>query len=138
MVEYHLKHPVLRCGVGGIGNCRVRMPVGTATCAKFHPMQPDKNESSRHHAASDRRTGQTNKKELVARRRTAIGSVLDPIRVHLPMLMLHAVLAEIKRLQNEGISCFRRMVDALSLPPLCLPGQVQSPLELLVTLICCG
>lgn len=94
----------------------------------------NESERSLRHAALDRHTGQTNKTARGARRRTIITSVLDSLRVHLPMLTLQSVLAEIERWQHAGTSCFRRLVEALNLPPLDLPDQVSSPLELLVPL----
>ena len=92
------------------------------------------NESERtlRHPAQDRDTGQTNKTVSGARRRTVIASVLDSLRVHLPKLTLHTVLAEINGWCRTGVSCFRRMVDSLKLPPLTLPDKIQSPLDLLV------
>ncbi len=82
--------------------------------------------------AQDRHTGQTNKTARGCRRRTIITSVLDSLRVHLPKLTLHTVLAEIESWYRSGISCFRRMVNTLKLPPPQLPPNVHSPLELLV------
>lgn len=92
------------------------------------------NESERtlRHPSQDRATGQTNKTRCGARRRTVISSVLDSLRVHLPQLTLQTVLAEIERWRQEGISCFRRMVDSLNLPPPNLPENIRSPLDLLV------
>ena len=84
--------------------------------------------------AQDRATGQTNKTERGARRRTIITSVLDSLRLRLPELTLMAVQAELNLWQQTGISCFRRQVQKLKLPPLDLPDQIQSPLELLVPL----
>lgn len=84
--------------------------------------------------AQDRVTGQTNKTERGARRRTVITSVLDSLRAHLPKLTLKTVLTELARWQEEGISCFRRLVKKLKLPPLILHEKIVSPLELLVPL----
>jgi hypothetical protein len=91
------------------------------------------NESERtlRHASQDRDTGQTNKTAKGARRRTVIASVLDSLRVHIPKLTLQTVVNEINRWYREGVSCFRRMVNSLHLPPP-LPDTVLSPLELLV------
>ncbi len=94
----------------------------------------NESERSLRQAAQDRRTGQTSKTEHGARRRTVIASVLDSLRVHLPKLTLQAVQREIDRWRQDGISCFRRMVDSLKLPPLRLPEHVRSPLDLLVPL----
>lgn len=92
----------------------------------------NESERSLRNPALDRRTGQTNKTEAGARRRTVISSVLDSLRVHLPTLTLQTVLAEIERWRQQGVSCFRRMVISLKLPPLSLPENIRSPLELLV------
>jgi hypothetical protein len=92
----------------------------------------NESERSLRHAALDRRTGQTNKTDTGARRRTVISSVLDSLRLHLPTLTLQAVLAEIDRWRNESVSCFRRMVDSLQLPPLTLPDKIKSFVDLLV------
>lgn len=92
------------------------------------------NESERtlRQASQDRDTGQTNKTWRGARRRTVISSVLDSLRLHLPKLTLRTVWMETERWRQHGISCFRRMVQALNLPPLTLPEMINSPLELLV------
>lgn len=84
--------------------------------------------------AQDRATGQTNKTERGARRRTVITSVLDSLRAHVPKLTLKTALEELNRWQQTGISCFRRLVNKLKLPALNLPDKIQSPLELLVPL----
>lgn len=84
--------------------------------------------------AQDRLTGQTNKTERGARRRTVITSVLDSLQLHVPKLTLKTAQEELARWQQTGLSCFRRLVKQLKLPPLSLPGTIQSPLELLVPL----
>ena len=101
----------------------------------IHPQADGTNNESERtlrHPALDRATGQTNKTVSGARRRTVIASVLESLRVHLPQLTLQAVLAEINRWCRTGVSCFRRMVNALDLPPLILPDKIKSPLDLLV------
>ena len=85
-------------------------------------------------AAQDRVTGQTNKTERGARRRTVITSVLDSLRAHVPRLTLKTVLKELDRWQETGISCFRQLVKKLKLPALSLPEKIVSPLQLLVPL----
>lgn len=84
--------------------------------------------------AQDRATGQTNKTERGARRRTVITSVLDSLRAYVPKLTLKTALEELNRWHQTGISCFRRLVNTLKLPALNLPDKIQSPLELLVPL----
>ena len=83
--------------------------------------------------AQDRLTGQTNKTERGARRRTVITSVLDSLRLHLPKLTLKTAQEELARWQQTGISCFRQLVKRLN-----LPEKIQSPLELLVPLTSTG
>lgn len=85
-------------------------------------------------AAQDRVTGQTNKTERGAQRRTVITSVLDSLRAHVPKLTLKTALEELHRWQQTGISCFRRLVKKLKLKPADLPNDVLSPLQLLVPL----
>jgi len=94
----------------------------------------NESERSLRQAAQDRRTGQTSKTAHGARRRTVITSVLDSLRVYLPKLTLQTVQTELHRWRQDGISCFRRTVDSLKLPPLRLPETVRSPLDLLVPL----
>ena len=95
----------------------------------------NESERSLRNPAQDRSTGQTNKTEQGARRRTIVTSVLDSLQLYLPKLTLQTVLNEIDRWRQEGISCFRRVVVSLKLPPLRLPEHVQSPLELLVPIL---
>ena len=64
---------------------------------------------------------------------TVITSVLDSLRWQLPKLTLKAAQEELQRWQQDGISCFRRLVKSLQLPALSLSEKIQSPLELLVT-----
>ena len=60
--------------------------------------------------------------------------MFDSLQVHLPKLTLRIVLDELERWRQQGVSCFRRMVESLNLPPLSLPGEIKSPLDLLVPL----
>lgn len=92
------------------------------------------NESERElrDPAQDRATGQTNKTASGARRRTVITSVLNSLQLYISQFTLQTVLTELTRWQQQGISCFRRVVESLKLPPLKLPEKIQSPLELLV------
>lgn len=94
----------------------------------------NESERSLRNAAQDRRTGRTSKTEQGARRRTVITSVLDSLKLYVPVLTLHTVLNEVTRWRKEGIRCFRRAVESLALPPLSLPEPAQSPLDLLVPL----
>ncbi len=61
----------------------------------IHPEADGTNNISErqlHGPAQDRVTGQTNKTERGARRRTVITSVLDSLRAHVPKLTLKTVL----------------------------------------------
>jgi len=60
--------------------------------------------------------------------------VLDSLRARVPKLTLKTAQEELNRWQQTGISCFRRLVKKLKLPPLDLPDQIHSPLQLLVPL----
>jgi hypothetical protein len=107
------------------------------TYAIYPEVAGTNNESERElrDPAQDRATGQTNKTGHGARRRTVITSVLNSLQLYIPQFTLQTVLAELSRWQQVGISCFRRVVDSLNLPPLKLPENVQSPLELLVPIL---
>lgn len=106
------------------------------TYAIYPEVEGTNNESERtlRNPARARDTGQTNKTERGARRRTVTTSVLDSLRLYLPKLNLQAVLKEMRRWQEDGMSCFRRMADSLTIPPRSLPENVRSRLELLVPL----
>jgi hypothetical protein len=107
----------------------------------IHPEADGTNNASERQlrdSAQHRLTGQTNKTERGARRRTVITSVLDSLRVHLPKLTLKTAQEELDRWQRMGISCFRRLVKKLRLPAISLPEKIASPLELLVPLINTG
>ena len=104
------------------------------TYAIYPEVAGTNNESERElrDPAQDRETGQTNKTPNGGRRRTVITSVLNSLQLYLSQFTLQTVLTELAHWQQAGISCFRRVVDSLKLPPLTLPEQVQSPLDLLV------
>ncbi len=104
------------------------------TYAIYPEVAGTNNESERElrDPAQDRDTGQTNKTVPGCRRRTVITSVLNSLQLYMTQFTLQTVLTELTRWQQVGISCFRRVADSLKLPPLTLPEQVQSPLELLI------
>jgi transposase len=64
-----------------------------------------------------RKTGRTNKTLVGARRQTIVTSVLESLRLYLPAFTLSGVLAEIRRWTQTGRSCFRELLDALTIPP---------------------
>jgi hypothetical protein len=94
----------------------------------------NESERSLRPASQGRHTGQTNKTLHGGRRRTVTRSVFDSLRLYLPKLTLQAVQAEIERWRQDGASCFRRLIEPLKLPPLKLPENISSPLDLLMPL----
>lgn len=67
--------------------------------------------------AAARKTGRTNKTLRGGRRQTAIVSVLESLRTHLPTFSLSSVIEEIKSWWEAGESCFARMLTELQIPP---------------------
>ena len=94
------------------------------------------NESERtlRHPAQDRDTGQTNKTRRGCRRRTVITSVSGFSASPSAATDASNRAGGNQRWRQHGVSCFRRMVNSLHLPPLTLPGAIKSPLDLLVPL----
>jgi transposase len=66
--------------------------------------------------AQARVTGRTNKTFWGARRQTILTSVLDSLRLYLSTFTLSSVLTEVKRWEDEGRSCFAKLLDKLKLP----------------------
>ena len=64
-----------------------------------------------------RKTGRTNKTLVGARRQTIVTSVLESLRLYLPMFTLSSVLAEIRRWTQTGRSCFTELLETLKIPP---------------------
>jgi hypothetical protein len=60
--------------------------------------------------AGARGTGRTTKTPRGARRRTVNVSVLESLRQHLAMFTLSTVIAEVRRWQETGVSCFARLL----------------------------
>jgi len=65
--------------------------------------------------ARARKTGQTSKTPLGARRTSILTSVLESLRLYLPTYTLGSVLEEMKRWQEAGKSCFRQLLEKLKL-----------------------
>jgi transposase len=77
--------------------------------------------------AQARDTGRANKSTVGARRQTILVSVLESLRVYLKTFTLNSIMAEMKRWQRAGQSCFRTMLNKLK-----LPAPPQSPLDKLL------
>lgn len=75
------------------------------------------NESERtlRGVAEARKTGRTNKTLEGARRQTIIASVLESLRLYLPIFTFPSVMEELKRWWTTGQSCFMKLVRKLKL-----------------------
>lgn len=89
------------------------------------------NESERtlRNPAKNRRTDQTTRSVRGARRRTILTSVLESLRMRLPVFDCQSVLAEVSQWYRTGVSCFGQLLKQLGLPP-----RDGSPLDVLVPL----
>jgi hypothetical protein len=67
--------------------------------------------------AGARDTGRTTKTPRGARRRTVNVSVLESLRQHLATFTLSTVIAEVRRWQETGASCFARLLKNSKLSP---------------------
>ena len=67
--------------------------------------------------AGARDTGRTTKTPRGARRRTVNVSVLESLRQHLATFTLSTVIAEVRRWQATGVSCFARLLKKSKLRP---------------------
>ena len=67
--------------------------------------------------AGARDTGRTTKTPQGARRRTVNVSVLESLRQHLATFTLSTVIAEVRRWQETGVSCFTRLLKKCKLRP---------------------
>ncbi|MDA1316345.1 MAG: transposase [Acidobacteria bacterium] len=85
----------------------------------IHPETAPTNNGSEQHLrqpAKDRDTCRGSKTVRGGRRRTVIVSVLDSLRLYLPRFTLRSILDELNRWREAGASCFRKLVESLSLP----------------------
>jgi transposase len=82
------------------------------------PVPGTNNEAERslRNAAQARKTGRTNKTMDGARRQTILTSVLESLRVYLPIFTLTSVVAELHRWAASGYSCFEALLKTLKLP----------------------
>jgi transposase len=83
------------------------------------PVAGTNNESERtlRNSAGARDAGRTNKTVYGARRRTIIVSVLESLRLYLPIFTLANVIAEVQSWVAKGKSCFTKLLRKLKLPP---------------------
>src|ERR1700730_1531855 len=79
------------------------------------PVAGTNNESERtlRNPAGARDAGRTNKTVLGARRRTIIVSVLESLRLYLPIFTLANVIAEVQSWFQKGQSCFTELLQNL-------------------------
>jgi hypothetical protein len=97
----------------------VTTPATTQPNGTTQPAPGTNNEAERtlRGPALARKTGQTNRSPIGARRQTIVVSVLQSLRLYLPNFTLAAILAEVERWREAGQSCFRALLDAMKLQP---------------------
>jgi transposase len=83
------------------------------------PVAGTNNESERtlRGAAEARKTGRTSKTLVGARRQTIIVSVLESLRLYLPIFTLSGVIEEVNRWWQTGQSCFTKLLRKMKLQP---------------------
>jgi transposase len=81
------------------------------------PVAGTNNEAERtlRNPAGARDAGRTNKTVYGARRRTIIESVLESLRLYLPIFTLTHVIAEVQSWVDQGKSCFTKLLQKLKL-----------------------
>ena len=96
----------------------VTAPPTTQPNQETKPVAGTNNEAERtlRGAAQARVTGRTNKTLAGARRQTIVSSVLDSLRLYLPVFTLSSVLAEMQRWLEVGRSCFAEGLQKLHIP----------------------
>lgn len=84
---------------------------------EIKPVSGTNNESERtlRGPAEARKTGRTNKTAAGARRQTVITSVLESLRLYLPVYTLQSIIDEVNRWSQEGRSCFAELLAELGL-----------------------
>jgi transposase len=95
----------------------VTAEAATQPNGQSRPVAGTNNESERtlRSKAEARKTGRTSKTVAGARRQTIIVSVLESLRLYLPIFTLTDVIAEIERWWQKGQSCFTRLLKKLKL-----------------------
>lgn len=83
------------------------------------PVAGTNNESERtlRGASEARKTGRTSKTLKGARRQSIVTSVLESLRLYLPIFTLQSVIEEVQRWWAMGRSCFTELLDKLHLSP---------------------
>jgi hypothetical protein len=81
------------------------------------PLGGTNNEAERtlRNPAQARQTGRTSKTLSGARRTSILTSVLESLRLYLPVYTLSSVIEEIQRWQQTGRSCFRALLEQLQI-----------------------
>jgi uncharacterized coiled-coil protein SlyX len=84
---------------------------------KSEPVAGTNNESERtlRNPAGARDTGRASKTLYGARRQTIVVSVLESLRLYLPIFTLDKVIAEVQSWADKGQSCFTRLLRKLKL-----------------------
>jgi transposase len=97
----------------------VTTAAATAPSGVTMPAPGTNNEAERtlRNPAGARDTGRTTKTPRGARRRTVNVSVLESLRQHLATFTLSTVIAEVRRWQETGVSCFARLLKKSKLSP---------------------
>jgi transposase len=95
----------------------VTAPATTQPNGTTQPAPGTNNEAERtlRGPALARKTGQTNRSPIGARRQTIVVSVLQSLRLYLPDFTLADILAEVGRWREAGKSCFRTLLEAMKL-----------------------
>jgi hypothetical protein len=95
----------------------VTTPAASQPNGQSAPVSGTNNESERtlRRQAQARDTGRSNKTMIGARRQTILVSVLESLRLYLPSSTLDAIVAEIKRWQQAGQSCFTSLMQKMGL-----------------------
>jgi hypothetical protein len=95
----------------------VTTPATTRPNGTTQPAPGTNNEAERtlRGPALARKTGQTNRSRIGARRQTIVVSVLQSLRLYLPDFTLADILAEVARWREAGRSCFRTLLEAMKL-----------------------
>ena len=95
----------------------VTTPAASQPNGQSTPVSGTNNESERtlRSQAQARDTGRSNKTMIGARRQTILVRVLESLRLYLPSFTLDAIVAEIKRWQQVGQSCFTSFLQKMGL-----------------------
>lgn len=97
----------------------VTAPLVTTPKGDVHPVAGTNNEAERtlRGPAQARDTGRTNKTPNGTRRQTVLVSVFESLRQYISSFTLTTVIAEIRRWEKVGRSCFEDLANELGLTP---------------------